>query len=79
MTFYYVTIFEENGRYDPKFDQNKTGQMNLIRMASTLGAKLVYRGEIQDADQGILLNKFVQEANKTGKFDGKKLDELLET
>ncbi len=78
MAFYYVTIFEENGRYESKFDLNQAGQMNTFRMGMQLGATPIYHGEIQDEQQGKVVLKFVEEANKTRAFDKSKLEKLLE-
>lgn len=78
MTFYYVTIFEEQGKYYPHFDLNEVGRDNGIEVGKRLGANPVYLGEIQDSEQGNVVNRVVAEANKTSKFDPKRLEEILE-
>ena len=77
MVFYYVTIFEENGRYYPQFDLSQGGQRNAVRIGRRVDAKQVYQGEIRDINQGKTVNNFVSEANKTREFDSKRLEELL--
>ena len=74
----YVTVFEEKGRYYPHFDVSEVGRENGIEAGKRLfGAIPVYVGELQYVKQGKIVTQFVSEANKTGTFDSKRLEELL--
>ena len=56
----YVTIFEENGKYEPKFAFCPEIQEKTIEQASLVGARLVSKGEVYDLVQLTELNKFLE-------------------
>lgn len=74
---YYLTIFEENGHYNPKFDINEKGRDNGVAAGKKLGARAVYFGTITRPAQGHIVDRFIRNANEEKKFDLNKLEEML--
>jgi hypothetical protein len=73
---YFVTIFEEKGNYHPHFDPSEDGLEKLEKIGKKLGAEPVFRTAIE-VEQGRIIAGFVEEANWTGTFDKKKLEDRL--
>ncbi len=80
--FRYLTVFKEQRGYTLSSQSSFDEQLDFIRLGEKLGHTHVYQGKIEMArflEGGFeTFREFVDQANKTGKFDSEKLKRLLE-
>ena len=73
---YWVAVFWD-GRYEARYANAKSDEDLMIQYANKQGIKLLYTGEVKSPKHQDRLNEFLKEANKQGRIDINRLEQIL--
>lgn len=71
-----LAIYQRNGNFEPQLSPDRA---DIVYAATHLkfGEKLVYLGAVYRVEHGVVLQRFIDEANRTKCFDSEGLRRLL--
>ncbi len=65
------------GEYEAKYEVSDSPNMMAEKVCETVGATIVYRGNLLNPEGIEIIENFIKETNEIGKFDPKALENKL--
>ena len=77
MTAFIVVFKDDKGKYYPNFCTSESVHTANVKLGNELRYEIVYENNFRNYGPCMVVEKFIREANKVGKFDKKALEALL--